>query len=177
MTSIGIKFCFSVLLIFSVFGASCSSGPEVKSQAYASLKSQRTFEYDFPVVWKGIEAALKNHKVLERDPSEVDVLEMKKLRERTLDTDWAYGQSRDKYIEYKVNDSPQKKYLQVKVKYHIVAKAVMGGVNVSVTQKEQIERLHDDGSSAGWDDMDQADTARANELIEKIGNSILSLAP
>src|SRR5690349_2685110 len=104
-------------LSFAFFFSGCASTPEVKTQAYAKLNNQRTYEYEFPVVWKGIEESLSKFKITDRDPSEATPLEMRKLTRRTLDTDWIYGQSRDKYQEYKVNGSPRKIYLQTRFKY------------------------------------------------------------
>ena len=169
------------LVLCAVFGLTtgCSSAPPVKSQAYAKLNDQRMFEYDFPVVWKGIESALKNYKIVSRDPSNDDVgpLELQKLDKRTLETDWIYGQSRDKYQEYQVNGTPRKKYLQTRLKYRIVAKRVIGGTDVKVNTEEEIEKLKNDGSSAGFDSVDEPDASRAHELLDKINLAILSAAP
>src|SRR4051794_2781072 len=104
-----------VLSVAALLVHACSSGPAVKEQKYAKMLDHRTFEYAFPVVWKGIENVLHNYKVTDRDPADVDPNEMRKLTQRTLETDWIYAESRDKYIEYKVNDSPRKKYLQTRV--------------------------------------------------------------
>lgn len=156
---------------------SCSSAQKVGRQEYAALKSDRTFEHEFPVVWAGIENALKNIKVVERDPAEVDPIEMKRISERELETDWIYSRSRDKFHEYKVNGFPKKQYLQIRYKYDIEAKRVMGGTHVTVKMTEEIERLKEDGSSAGFDETDQPDTSRTHELLEKIQLGILSAAP
>jgi hypothetical protein len=155
----------------------CSSGPEVKAQAYAKLKDTRTFEYDFPTVWKGIEATFRNYKVTDRDPDEVSVNEMRKLTRRKLQTDWIYAESRDKYVEYKINDSPRKKYLQTRVKYTVYSNSVMGGTEVRVRTEEEIERLKDDGTPAGYDAVKEQDTSRPNEILDKIGQALLSAAP
>src|SRR4051812_19332467 len=85
------------------FLAACAGGPPVKAQKYARLSDHRVFEYEFPVVWKAVETTFKTYKVVDRNPEEVDALEMKKLKQRTLESDWIYAQSRDKYIEFKVN--------------------------------------------------------------------------
>lgn len=153
---------------------SCASGPEVKKQAYAELPNTRTFEAEFPAVWKALEAHFRNYKITERDPEEVDPIELKKLTERSLKTDWIIGQSRDKYIEYKVNGYPRKQYLQTKVRYDIVAHSVLGGVNVKVTTYEEIERLGDDGKPAGWDEVKNVDSSRAAEVLDKINARLLS---
>ncbi|MBY0471147.1 hypothetical protein K2X30_08275 [bacterium] len=155
----------------------CSSTPPVKAQAYANLKDEKTFEYEFPMVWKGIEATLRNYKIAERDPEEVEPLEMQKIKKRTLQTDWIYGQSRDKYQEYKINGTPRKQYLQTRVKYEVIASRVMGGVNVKIITQEEIEKLNSDGSSDGYSKASSPDPSRAAEMIDKIGNSILSLPP
>src|SRR4051794_26861716 len=90
-------------VVASLTFASCSSAPQMKQQAYAKLTNEHTFEYEFPQVWKAIEDSFHNYHVADRDPSEVDPLEMRKLTKRKLETDWILGQSRDKYVEYQVN--------------------------------------------------------------------------
>jgi hypothetical protein len=155
----------------------CASGPDVKTQAFAELKNERVFESEFPAVWKAIEATMKNHKIVERDPEEVTPLEMKKLKERELTTDWIYTQSRDKYIEYKVNSLPKKKYLQTRMRYQVEAESVMGGTFVKVLIDEEIERLKKDGTPDGYESVSKADSSRAHELLEKIRYALLSAAP
>lgn len=153
----------------------CASSPNIKQQQYAKMGDRRTFEYDFPTVWKAIEATFANYKVVDRDPDEVGVIEMKSLRKRTLETGWIYGQSRDKYIEYKLNGFPKKQYLQTRVKYNLVANSVMGGVEVAIVTSEELERLKDDGSPDGYVRAENLDTSRASEMLDKINNSILAL--
>ncbi len=165
------------LALVLTFLVGCSSPQPVKTQAYAKLSHQRVFEYDFPKVWKGIEEALRNHKILDRDPKEVNPLELKKLTERTLETDWVYGQSRDKYHEYQVNGSPRKVYLQSRFKYFIEAKSQIGGVKVSIKTHEEIEELNADGTPSGYVEMKEPDPSRPSDLIDKIGLSILSAPP
>ena len=167
----------ALLLLALVSLSGCSHDPAVKQQAYANLKSQHTYEYDLPTVWKGIESALHNYKIVDRDPSDVGIMEMKKLTKRTLETDWIYAQSRDKYIEYKVNDSPRKQYLQTRIKYYITAQSQIGGTDVSVRTKEEIERLKSDGSPDGYEAPEKVDPSRAAEMLDKIGLAILSAAP
>jgi hypothetical protein len=155
----------------------CSSGPEVKQQNYAKLSDHRDFEYDFPTVWKGIESTLRNYVITDRDPSKVDAVEMKKLRERSLDTDWVYSRSSEKYHEYTINGTPRKIYLQTRSRYHIVAKTILGGVQVTIDPREEIERLNDDGSPAGYERADEPDRELASAMLDKINQSILSAAP
>lgn len=165
----------SVLIVLSAaIATGCSSTRDVKTQAYAKLKSERTFEYDFPVVWKGIESALKNHRIKDRDPEEVGVLEMKKLKERSLETDWIYSQSRDKYVEYTVNGFKRKKYLQIRYRVKLKAERVMGGTQVVVDIDEEIEKLKEDGSSAGFTRAPDPDSSRSNEILNQIEQAILA---
>ena len=172
------KIIFSSILVSVIaLGAGCASSRPVKEQAYAKLSDHRTFEYEFPAVWKGIESAFREYKVSDRNPDQVDDLEIKKLKKRTLETDWIYAQSRDKYIEYKVNGSPRKKYLQTRIKYSVKAESQIGGTDVSVKTDEQIEKLKEDGSPAGYDSVDHVDSSRANEVLDKINQAILSAAP
>jgi hypothetical protein len=146
----------------------------MKSQAYAKLKNERTFENDFSTVWKAIEETFRNYRIKERDPKEVDALEMRKLTKRTLETDWIYGQSRDKYQEYQVNGFPKKVYLQTRFKYELEAKKVMGGIHTTVKIEEEVERLKSDGTPNGYESVDENDTSRANEILDKIQNNILA---
>lgn len=166
---------FAILPLLAL--TACSSGPPVQEQAYAKLRDARTFEYDFPTTWKAIEAAFSNYKVTNRDPADVGVLDMKKLTRRRLDTDWIYGQSRDKYIEYKVNDLPRKQYLQTRVRYALTASSVLGGTEVRVKTDEEIERLKPDNTTAGFDKAADVDTSRPAEMLDRINQALLSAAP
>lgn len=162
----------AILIAGAGFG--CVSAPAVRQQAYAKLSTSRTYEHDFATVWKAIEEALRGHKVVDRDPEQVSPVELRNLTERTLETDWVYGRSRDKFIEYKVNGLPRKQFLQTRFKYEVEAQKVMGGVKVDVGVVEQIERLNDDGSSDGYTSSPRPDTSRANELLDRIRMQILS---
>ncbi len=168
-----ILFAFGLLALASA----CSSAPKVQQQAYAKLNNEHTFEYEFPDVWKAIEDSFHNYKVEERDPADVDPIEMKNLTKRKLETDWIQGQSRDKYIEYAVNGSPRKQYLQTRVKYTVLADRVIGGTHVLVKTHEEIERLNKDGTSAGWDSTGDVDPSRAAEVLDKIGKSLNARGP
>jgi hypothetical protein len=170
---------FSKKMIFTgmsliLFALSCSSGPKVKQQAYATLPAHRVFEFEFPVVWNGIEIALKNQKIIVQDPKDVSTLELKKLTKRSLETDWIYSQSQDKYQEYKINDSPRKKALQVRYRYFLKAKSVLGGTEVVIQTEEEIERLNSDGTSAGYSETDAEDSSLSSGLLDKIQFAILA---
>ncbi|MGE4108241.1 MAG: hypothetical protein AB7F66_13585 [Bacteriovoracia bacterium] len=164
----------SLGLSLGVVGTACSSAMKVQSQKYAKLRERWTFENDFPEVWAGIERALSKYKVVDRDPEEVNAVEMKKLAERRLSTDWIYSESRDKYVEFKVNNLPKKKYLQTRIKYEIRAARVLGGTDVVVETSEEIELLDKNGQATGWAGAEQVDTSRPNEMLEKIKLAILS---
>lgn len=167
------KFLIASLLVVSA----CSSGPEVKKQAYAEHPNERTFEYEFPVVWKGIEEATRKFHVVDRDPKDVDANEMRRLKHRTLETDWIMTQSNDKYVEYQVNGVPRKKYLMSRLKYKIDAHTVIGGTDVKIDTQEEIEKIGPDGDTLGWSKADELDTARAADLLDRINMAILSAAP
>lgn len=159
----------------SLLGLSaCSSGPEVRQQDYARLKDDRTFEYDFPVVWRAIEETFRSYVVTDRDPNKVGINEMKKIRGRSLDTDWVYTRSTEKYIEFKINDSPRRIYLQTRIRYHLIARTVLGGVDVTVDPQQEIERLKDDGSPDGFVPTDEPDRTLAGTILDKIGQAILA---
>lgn len=169
------------LTLLSVVAASsismisgCSSTPPVKAQAYAKLNNQRTFEHEFPVVWKALEETLRNYKITDRNPGEVSALEMRKITHRSLETDWIYGQSRDKYEEYTVNGSPRKIYLQTRFKYFIDTQKVIGGVLVTVKIEEEIERLKKDGTSDGFTSAETTDHSRPAEMLDKLNTAILA---
>ncbi len=164
-----------LVCLFPMALLSCSSGPDVKKQAYAKLKDSRVYEYEFPVVWKAIEETFRKYSVTDRDPAEVDSVEMKKLSKRSLETDWIQTQSRDKYVEFKVNDIPQKRYLWTRIKYKVLAESSLGGTEVTVRTQEEVERLNDNGTSAGYEKASEIDSSRPNEILEKIQMTILSL--
>lgn len=166
----------SLLCLVPVLLSACA-GPTVRQQGYAKMPDTRTFEYEFPVVWKAIESALYNYRIIDRDPEDVDANELKKISERSLETEWVYGQSRDKYQEYRVNGFPRKQYLQTRIKYRIQARRVIGGTTVQVRTQEEIERLNADGGSAGYTSASEVDSSRAQEILDKINGSILSAAP
>ena len=161
------------LLAFSA----CSSGPAVKTQAYAPMRNTRTFEYDLPVVWKGSLAALKNTKITDKDPDDADELQLKKTTKASIETDWIYSQARDKYVEYQVNGTPRRKQLQGRYKYKVKLKQVIGGTEVEVQTSEEIERLAANGTSDGYSSVGEPDPSRAGELLDRIEQSILSAAP
>jgi hypothetical protein len=167
------------LILVSLCGlllSACSSAPilPVQAQAYAALSHERVFENDFHVVWKALEEVMRKAKVVDRDPSEVDTLELKALTRRTLETDWVYTESRDKYQEYSVNNTPRKVYLMARIKYRVEAKKILGGVQVVVNTIEEIDRLRQDGSSAGYSRSETPDPSRANEILDKIQQAILA---
>lgn len=161
-----------VLVCLTLFG--CATGMDVKKQQYAKLKDSRVYEYEFPVVWNGIESVFRNYSIVKRDPSDVEPVELKRLTKRTLETDWIQTQSRDKYVEFKVNDIPQKRYLWTRIKYKITAESSLGGTQVTVLPQEEVERLNPNGTSAGYDKVSEIDSSRPNEILEKIQMAILS---
>ncbi len=158
----------------SIAGSGCASTPDVKTEAYAKLPDHHTFEYDFPTVWKGIELALKDHKITSRDPGDVDINEMRRLTKRMLQTDWIYGRSDTKYMEYKVNGLPQKQWLQTRYRFTVITHSVMGGVDVKIQTEEEIERLNSDGTSAGYSSVMTPDPRRASLLLDKINQALIA---
>jgi hypothetical protein len=150
------------LVLLSAAAAACSSAP-YKTQGYAKLSNTRDFEYEYPVVWKGVLGALGEYKIEEKD-EEGGVVR----------TDWIYSTSNDKYLEYQVNGFPRKRYLQTRYKLAIEVAKKTGAVNVTVNPEEEIEKLKSDGSFDGWSGVSEPDTARADELIRNIETKILS---
>lgn len=173
--SLSARGLLSLLLCLSALA--CASGRTVKTQAYARLSATRTYETDFATVWKGIGTVLREFKVVEKDPEEASPTELRKMTAGKVETDWVYSQSRDKYVEYKVNSSPRKQYLQMRYRYRIALKTRIGGTDVTVLMDEEIEKLKEDGTPAGYSGVDRPDSSRANELLEKIQQSILAAAP
>lgn len=166
--------CMLVWGLLMYFVLACASTSKVKQQGYAQLSNQRVFENEFSVVWKGLESALKNFKITHRDPADVNDLELTKLKERSLETDWIYSQSRDKYQEYQVNGFPRKKYLQLRYKYNVMANAVIGGTKIQINTQEEIEHLNADGTSAGYHEAEQPDSSLSQGLLEKLQLAILA---
>ncbi len=174
MSAHSIRFAGFGFLVMALLG--CASTAPTKKQAYAAMPTSKTFEYEFPQVWRAIEAAVSKYKVIDRDPEEVSVLELGKLTERELETDWIYTRSRDKYVEYKVNGLPRRQELQTRVKYEVSAERVMGGVNVRVRVSEELERLNEQGVSQGYSSTESS-SALGHELLQKIEQSLLSARP
>lgn len=166
----------AIAVLFALSGCA-SSGPVVQQEQYAHLSNTRTLQYDFPTVWNGIEEAFRGYKIVSRNPNKVDTLDMKHLTKRTLETDWIYSQSRDKYQEATVNGVPQRVPLQMRLKYKVTATRRMTGTQVTVNSTEEIEKLDNYGTSAGYHGVDRVDTARESEMVEKINMAVLSAAP
>ena len=157
--------------------AACSHSMPIQRQKYATQRMEKVFEGEFPAVWKAVEAALRNYTITERDPAEADEVALRRLTRRSLQTGWIYSQSRDKYVEYRVNDVPYRKPLQVRTRYRLVAQRSLGGVTISLAPEEEIENLRPDGTQSGYSGVDQVDTSRAAELLEKIHLKFLSGEP
>jgi len=171
------KSLLSSLFVVVTIMTGCSHTLPIKKQEYAVLKDTRTFEREFPEVWKGIEKTFRRYKVTSRNPSKVDAVEMKSIEERSLETDWIMGQSRDKYVEFTVNDSPRRKLLQVRFRYQVEAKRSLGGTDVRVKMEEEIERVKPTGQTAGWDRVSEIDTSRVNEVLDQMDQAMLSAVP
>lgn len=155
---------FGVLLLLTcgLSIAACSSG-SYKTQGYARLSNAKDFEDEYPVVWKATLAALSEYKINEQD--EEDGL---------IETDWIYSTSNEKYVEYRVNGLPRKKYLQNRYKLNVRLQKQIESVKVTVDPKEEIEGLNADGTSDGWKSASDIDTTRASEMIKNIEFKILS---
>lgn len=160
--------------LMMVFLMGCSSSPEVQRQDYATLPTEWTFEQDLKTVWRGIEKALSNQRIAERDPGEVAHNEWSSLRERTIQTGWIYGRSNEKFITYQVNGFPKKKYLQVRYRYYVKANTEIGGTHVSIEQEEEVQRLDDEGKPDGYETSDEPDASRGNRLLKNIELALLS---
>ena len=157
------KFAILGLLSLSLIAApGCSSDKlPVKQEKFAKLRDRRTYEYEYPAVWKAILAAFTHYSIEEKD-----------VEEGTIETDWVYSRSNDKYVSYKVNGLPRRKAVQTRVRYELKANKVMGGVEVIIQLKEEIEQLNRDGSSSGWTEAAESDTSRTHEILEKIQTEI-----
>lgn len=155
---------FGVLLLLTttLSMSACSSG-SYKTQNYARLSNAKDFEEEFPVVWKAALAALADYKINEQDEED-----------GVIETDWVYSTSNEKYIEYRVNGLPRKKYLQNRYKLNITLEKLIEAVKVTVDPKEEVENLKSDGTSDGWKTASDIDTSRASEMIKNIELKILS---
>ncbi|MCC7442361.1 MAG: hypothetical protein IT285_12060 [Bdellovibrionales bacterium] len=171
-SSVGLALLLPLLAL-----SGCASGPAVKSQDYAVLSTSKAFEYPMEKVYKAVEETLRKHRVVERDPEEPNEVEIRKLTEAEWETDWIYSQSKNKYVEYKVNDLPRKQYLQLRVKYQLKAETQIGAVKVSVGAQEEVQRLSADGKPDGWDSEGKPDTALARRVLDQVGQAILAAAP
>lgn len=158
-----------------ILTSGCSHSQPVKAQQYASLKNYRTFEYELPTVWKAIQRVFSEYKV--SDQQIHDTQDLRKANQVELETDWSYSLSRDKYVEYSVNDQPKKRFLQIRYKQKVTAKRSIAGTDVSVDVTEEIEKLKPNGASDGYTRVDRPDPSRSNETLDRIEMAILSAAP
>lgn len=142
----------------------CSSAPGTyKTQAYAKLATSKTFEEGYSVVWQAVKTAMNQYKILQAS-----------AENGLLVTDWIYSTSKTRYLEYRVNGFPRKKFLQTRFKFDIVARRQMGGVYVEVKTTEENETLKPDGSFDRWRKADEVDTSRAHQILKSIERKILS---
>ncbi len=165
---------FSWIAVIVAFVLSACAGPQYSRREYAVNKTARSFEYDMKDVWGALEKVVEKKKVLERDPKQVTPSEWSGLRERALELDWAYSQSRDKYKTYTVNSIPKQQPLQVRVKHSFLVKRALGGAEVEVRTLEEVEELDDYGVSTGYAAVGEIDSSRPAELLEQIGQALLS---
>ena len=159
---------------FTALQSGCAHSPEFSKKAYAENRASRQFEYEMQDVWKALEKVVEKKKVLERDPNKVDAGDWSQLRERTLELDWAYSQSRDKYKSYTVNSIPKQQPLGVRVKHSFIVKKAFGGAEVEIQTQEEIEDLDEYGVSKGYFPTAQVDSSRSAELLDQIANALLS---
>ena len=150
-----------ILLTAISFGCSTS----YKKQSYSKQRIQKDFEDEYSLVWKASLKALEEYKLTEKE-----------IESGKIETDWIYSTSNDKFIEYKVNGFPRKKYLRVRYKLLMNIEKLTEKVSVTVHSKEEIEELKSDGSFDSWDSVSDVDTARANALLKDIELKILSLS-
>lgn len=155
-------------MITLLFLTSCSTTQEVKTQQYAILKNERDYPQTLPEIWGGIESSLKKHKILKREPETVTPVEYKELKQRALETDWIYGRSENKFIEYKMNNLPKKKYLNTRHKFIVTAQSKIGGSKVLVETVEEVEELNEDGESKGYSSSYAPDSKKAHLLLDEI---------
>lgn len=160
-----------VLALPLVLAVGCSTATKkegLQRHAYATQSDRRTFENEFPQVWKAVEAAVDGMPVAKRDVG--------KATEHTLETEWVVDESREKYYRYQVNGSPRQKKLKSRFKYVITAQSVVGGTEVRIKTTEEIERLKKDGTSDGFSSVDprEVDTSRQGELLDRIGATLLT---
>lgn len=154
---------FLIIFLCSIYLAGCSSAP-YKKQAYAKLQNTKVFEEEYDVVWKAVTVSLADY-----------LIEYNLPTEGRIQTDWIYSTSNEKYMEYKVNGFPRKRYLQTRYKYKVLAKKQLGGVEVTVDLTEEFERLKSDGSFDSWKSSTDLDSSRQNDLLKIIELNLHSL--
>ncbi len=140
----------------------CTSSP-YKKQSYAKLSNEKVFEEEFVKVWKGIVSATSEYTITEKDE-----------QAGVLVTDWIYSTSSDKFIEYKVDSFPRKKYLQTRYRFKVLTSKQIGGVKVTVNSSEEVEKIKESGDFDRWLSVSDPDSARQNEILKAIELKILS---
>lgn len=162
------RFHFFVVGVLFVWLSGCTSGPKYQTQKYAQLKAEQTFEREFSKVWMALEKVLENQNVIERDPSKIENHQLNDLEKRSLKTDWVYGTSKDKYVEYKVNGFPRRKYLPIRFQYQVTVTSVTGGTHVKVLLNEQIQELDEHGKPRDYQSVKDFDSSRARDLLDQV---------
>lgn len=154
------SFVFSFILLGFI---ACSTSPNVKKQQYATLSNSKDFEEEYSKVWKAIVVATEDMKIVDKDADK-----------GKMETEWIYSTSSEQYVEFKVNGFPRKHYIQSRYKYFISAEKMMGKVQVTVSTKQEIEKMKSDGTFDSWVNADVPDSSRAAELINSIEFKLLS---
>ena len=157
------RFNYILFYFGLIFFAACSSSPKVKKQQYAVLSNSKEFEEEFSTVWKGILAATEEFKIVDKEADK-----------GTMETEWIYSTSTEQYVEFTVNGFPRKHYIQSRYKYFINADKMMGKVKVTVSTRQEIEKMKSDGNFDSWIESDTPDSSRAAELINAIEFKMLS---
>lgn len=152
------KYSFFLLVsLLGIFVFGCSSGPKYKEEKNTpKFATARSFTEKPDEVLRAGRAVL-DELMRESDPPATGSL---KGNTETVSTGWVYANSKDKYVEYLFNGTPQRKRLAVRRKYSYTALPSLAGSEVTFGIEEEIQQLDlKSGEPTGWKSVDPAQSA------------------
>jgi hypothetical protein len=147
---------------------SCSSGPrpQTSTLAYAKLNNEHFFENDMNTTWKAVQEVFSPFKLTSQSTDDARV--------HKLETDWFETQANDRYETIVIDKIQHQMPLQSRLKFSVVAKTLFNGTQVTVKTSEEIEKLHDDGTHAGFSPVSAPDPLRAATILDNISRALTS---
>lgn len=162
-----------ILFVLTIALSACSTSSTQKGK-YGEEKNaaKYTSTYDFV---ESPEKVLRSAKtVLENWTRESDPPTSRAIKEddTSMETGWIYGQSKDKFVEYKHNNIPRRKTLAVRRKYKYTAVPSLSGSQISLSVEEELEQVDlKSGERTGWKSVDP-DPKTYDRMLQKLRTQV-----